>query len=107
MREKILKIINKYGYSHQLKKLSEEIFEFQEAVIEYMILKEICSEEYKSKLMNHIEEEYADVVVMMEQFNAYYNLDNNNIIDIMNMKINRQIDRMKKEMTSKLENVEW
>lgn len=97
MKEKLELIINHYGVSHQLKKLSEEIFEFQEAIIKYMMLNEICSEEYENKLMNHIEEEYADVMVMMEQFKAYYNLDNNNIIDIMNKKIDRQLDRIEKE----------
>lgn len=97
MREKLLKIISNYGTSHQLKKLSEEIFEFQEAVIEYMMLKEICSEEYESKLMNHIEEEFADTMVMMEQFKAYYDLDNEKIIEIMNKKIDRQLDRIEKE----------
>lgn len=106
MREKIIKIINKYGYSHQLKKLSEEIFEFQEAVIEYMMLKEICSEEYESKLMNHIEEEYADILVILLQFHDYYNLSDTSLNTFMHTKIDRQLDRMKKEMTSKLENVE-
>ena len=105
MREKLEKIIKNYGTSHQLKKLSEELFEFQEAVIEYMILNEICSEEYESKLINHIEEEYADVMVMMEQFKAYYNLDNNNIIDIMNMKINRQLDRIESEKKNENNNI--
>ena len=33
MKNNLLKIINHYGISNQLKKLSEEIFELQEAII--------------------------------------------------------------------------
>ena len=40
MREKLEKIIKNYGTRHQLKKLSEELFEFQEAVRDYEYLYE-------------------------------------------------------------------
>lgn len=45
----------------------------------------------------HIEEEFADVCVVLEQFKAYYGLDNDRIIEIMKQKINRQLDRIEKE----------
>lgn len=101
MKENLEQIIDNYGYKHQLKKLNEEVFEFQEAVRDYEYLyedswTELIVEQVE-KYKKHIEEEYADVMVMMEQFKAYYNLDNNNIIDIMNKKINRQIDRIESE----------
>ena len=35
-------------------------------------------------------------MVMLEQFKACYELDNQEIMDIMDYKINRQIDRIEK-----------
>lgn len=35
MESKFLKIINHYKPRHQLKKLSEEVYEMQEAVLDY------------------------------------------------------------------------
>ena len=93
MKEDLLKIINTYGISNQLKKLSEEIFELQEAIIKEKFGK---TKDYIEDV-NHIEEEYADCCVVLEQFKAYYNLDNNKIIEIMKQKINRQLDRIEKE----------
>lgn len=101
MREKLLKIINNYGTSHQLKKLSEEIFEFQEAIMILEHYEEFANDQdYQTTLKQqkaHIEEEFADTMVMMEQFKAYYDLDNEKIIEIMNKKIDRQLDRIEKE----------
>ena len=100
MKEDLLKIINAYGISNQLKKLSEEIFELQEAIFKYEELKKWDDEYYSVDLksaIEHIEEEYADVCVVLEQFKAYYNLDNDKIIEIMKQKINRQLDRIEKE----------
>lgn len=100
MKEDLLKIIGKYGVSHQLKKLSEELFEFQEAVtthelknsVEYEIpLTEIIGTE------EHMIEEFADVCVVLEQFKAFYDLDNEKIIETMKYKIERQIKRMEDE----------
>lgn len=97
MKNDLLKIIQNYGASHQLKKLSEELFEFQEAVtihelkrsVEYEIpLTEIIGTE------EHLIEEFADLCVVLEQFKAYYDLDNKKIIDIMEYKIKRQLERM-------------
>lgn len=98
MKEDLLKIINHYDISNQLKKLSEEIFELQEAIIDaeynrYVgVIRKPCE-----KAIEHIEEEFADVCVVLEQFKAYYNLDNDRIIQIMKQKINRQLNRIEKE----------
>lgn len=101
MKEKLLKIISNYGTSHQLKKLSEEIFEFQEAIMILEHYEEFANDQdYQTTLKQqkaHIEEEFADTMVMMEQFKAYYDLDNEKIIEIMNKKIDRQLDRIEKE----------
>lgn len=100
MKENLLKIINNYGVSSQLKKLSEEIFELQEAIFKYEELKKWDDEYYSVDLksaIEHIEEEFADCCVVLEQFKAYYNLDNDRIINIMKQKIDRQLGRIEKE----------
>ena len=83
MENKLLTIFNTYGKSHQVSKLLEEVGEFIETVMN----------EDKENMV----QEMADVSVMLVQFKAYYNLDSNNIIDIMHQKIDRQLDRIEKE----------
>ena len=100
MKEDLLKIINKYGINNQQRKLQEEIFELQEAIIqkEYPALaKDNKPEQLKEIEKQHLEEEYADCMVVLEQFKAYYNLDNDKIVDIMYKKIERQLKRISKE----------
>ena len=90
MKEKVLRIINNYGAMNQLKYMQTEMFEFVEAVINYNNLS-------NEKNKEHIEEEYADLMVMLEQFHAYYNLDDMHISEVMHQKIDRQLDRIEKE----------
>ena len=90
MREKILSIISFYGAIPQLKYMQTEMFEFVEAVINYNNLS-------NEKNKEHIEEEYADLMVMLEQFHAYYDLDDMHISEVMHQKIDRQLDRIEKE----------
>ena len=98
MKEDLLKIINNYGISNQLKKLSEETFELQEAIIDAEYNRYVgVIRKPGEKAIEHIEEEYADVCVVLEQFKAYYDLDNDKIIEIMERKINRQLERIKNE----------
>lgn len=100
MKEDLLKIINCYKVSNQLKKLSEEVFELQEAII--------CEEtknntQYVRTILDisestkHIVEEIADVSVMLEQFRIYYGIEKEDIEKIMKKKINRQLNRIEKE----------
>lgn len=97
MKEDLLKIINNYGISNQLKKLSEETFELQEAIIDAEYNRYVgVIRKPGEKAIEHIEEEFADCCVVLEQFKAYYSLDNDKIIEIMKQKINRQLERMEK-----------
>lgn len=101
MKNDLLKIIEHYGIGNQLRKLNEESYEFIEAVRDYEEQKRVC-EEFCSKLhcdkqLEHIEEEFADICVVLEQFKAYYDLDNEKIIETMKYKIERQIKRMENE----------
>ena len=90
MKNKVLKIINNYGAMNQLKYMQTEMFEFVEAVINYNNLS-------NEKNKEHIEEEYADLMVMLEQFHAYYNLDDMHISEVMHQKIDRQLKRIEND----------
>lgn len=90
MKEKVLRIINNYGVIPQLKYMQTEMFEFVEAVINY---NNFSNEKNKE----HIEEEYADLMVMLEQFHAYYNLDDMHISEVMHQKIDRQLKRIEND----------
>ena len=100
MSEKLLKIINHYKVNNQLRKFNEESFELEEIILDYEFSQdnfprqtEICKEQF----LNHIAEEIADVMVMLSQFKEYYHIDGNEILKIMNEKIDRQIGRIEKE----------
>lgn len=98
MTDKLLEIINHYGISNQLKKFSEESFELIEAVINAENNKLIGISRKPGKLaIEHIAEEIADVTVMLLQFKEYYHIDGNDILKIMNEKIDRQMERLKNE----------
>lgn len=97
MKGKILEIINHYGINHQQRKLEEEVFELQEAIIEFE-----CDEcKYYDKVIEeytkHIAEEIADCMVLLKQFQAYYNISSETIKEIMISKIERQLERIKNE----------
>lgn len=91
MKDKLLKIINHYGYRNQLRKLNEECYELIEAIIDYMDDgSRLCTKK-------DIEEEFADVMVILTQIKYYYELDSERIKEIMEQKVDRQLDRMSKE----------
>lgn len=93
MDEKLLKIINHYGVSNQLKKFNEESYELIEAINEY----EWVVDSRGRCNTAHIVEEMADVQVMILQFKEYYHIDDYEILKIMNEKINRQLKRIEEE----------
>lgn len=96
MDEKLLKIINNYGVTAQLKYFQSEVFELTEAIIQYE--NSGCYDEEDSiEFINHIEEEIADVEVMLLQFKEYYHIDGKDILRIMDEKIERQLSRIKEK----------
>ena len=100
MREDLLKIINNYGVIPQLKYLQTEMFEFVEAVVTHELKSSVEYEIPLTEIIGtkeHIEEEFADLMVMIEQLKAYYDLDNDKIIEIMKFKIDRQLQRIEEE----------
>lgn len=103
MKEDLLKIIKHYGVNHQQRKLNEEVFELQEAILKaeyYIPRKDDSFTKINCNLdayVNHITEEIADVMVMLGQFVSYYKIDNDSINEIMSQKIERQLKRMEEE----------
>ena len=93
MKDKEKQIISFYGVLPQLKYMQTEMFEFIEAIL----TKELVGAYPGIKEKQHIEEEYADLMVMLEQFHAYYDLDDMHISEVMHQKIDRQLDRIAKE----------
>lgn len=84
------KIIEHYGVRKQLKKLSEEVYELQEAVIEYGLMP--C-EENKGQVV----EEMADVMVLLKQFADWFEITPEKIAEIMLNKVDRTLERINKE----------
>lgn len=98
MKEKEEQIINYYGVIPQLKYMQTEMFEFIEAVFDYENLykdnwTELPDEDDK-EYKQHIEEEYADLTMMLEQIKVYYNLNEESIQKIKEQKIERQLERI-------------
>lgn len=102
MKENLLKIINHYGVLPQLKHFNSEVFELNEAIFQYDAQKEACenigcSRIHIDKCKEHIAEEIADVLNMVEQFMYYYDIDIQDVIEIKHQKINRQLEKINKE----------
>lgn len=99
MKEKLLKIINHYGVMPQLKYFQSEIFELTEAIIkkeeDYQFSETTIRMDKEN--INHIAEEIADVLNMVEQFIYYYDIDFDKVIEIKHKKIHRQLERIENE----------
>ena len=91
MKEKLLKIIQHYGINKQLKYIHSEYFELDEAIIKY------CNVEELWFTKKNIIGEIADIMVMLKQFQYYYDITDEQIEEIMNYKIDRQLDRISEE----------
>lgn len=76
-------IINHYGYKHQLHKLIEELRELEEVIL------------YHSYDDEHIKEEMADVLNLIEQISVFQGWSED-ISEIKEFKINRQLDRIQR-----------
>lgn len=94
MDKKCLEIINNYGPKHQQKKLAEEQFELQEAITIVEQREQDYISDYESDLLI---DEIADNIVLLGEFIQYYNLDIDKINNRIETKLDRQLDRIKKE----------
>lgn len=97
MKNKLLKIINHYGIDKQLKYIHSEYFELDEAIINLFNEEYIEYPEIEESHKKHITEELADIMVMLKQFQYYYGITDKEIENIMNYKIDRQLERIEME----------
>lgn len=96
--EKILEIINHYGVMHQLKYFQSEVFELSEAITTHELKESVEYEIPLTEIIGtkeHITEEIADVMVMLEQFKLYYDISSEEITNIFWSKVDRQLERIK------------
>lgn len=94
MKKDLLKIVSFYGIRNQLKYIHSEYFELDEAVM---------SAEFSSSMMRsdvrHIAEEISDIQVMLKQIQYYYGITDDEIRNVMQEKIERQLQRINEEIS--------
>lgn len=114
MDQDLKKIINNYGVIPQLKYFQSEVFELTEAILEKEkqgtlercisgfsdAMNKIFGNKSTDLYIAHITEEIADVLVMIKQLQYYYNISEEDIESVMKYKIDRQIERIKKEKST-------
>ena len=96
-KEKYLKIISNYGVRPQLKYFQSEVYELTEAIIDYDYVELYKGSKAEVVGKEHIAEEIADCLVMIRQFKEYYGISDNEIKNIMDYKVDRQIERIRNE----------
>lgn len=96
-KEKYLKIISNYGVRPQLKYFQSEVYELTEAIIDYDYVELYKGSKAEIAGKEHIAEEIADCLVMIRQFKEYYGISDNDIKNIMDYKVDRQIERIRNE----------
>lgn len=98
MNNKLFKIFSHFRYRNQLRKFNEECYELIEAINDYeeqkAVCMEFCSELHCDKEKECIKEEIADVQVLLNQFKEVYKIYDDEIVEIMEQKIDRTLDRI-------------
>lgn len=93
MKDRLKTIINHYGINAQQRKFAEEVFELQEIIAKTEQIK-ILNKAFSN---DEIAEEIADCMVILNQFKEYYNIKDEQINNNIEYKVNRQLERIKKE----------
>lgn len=94
MEKDLLKIIEHFGVNNQQRKLQEEIFELQEAIMDYKYVEVYKNSPAEIYQKEHIAEEIADICVILRQFMERYDITQDEIADRMADKINRTLERI-------------
>jgi NTP pyrophosphatase (non-canonical NTP hydrolase) len=102
MEKDLLTIINNYGVLNQLKHFQSEVYELTEAIFDYEYTSHLDCVGLEEKLKEHITEEIADVMVMLEQFKLYYKISSEDITKVFWGKVARQLERIEKEKENEL-----
>ena len=94
MEERLKYIINHYGIDKQLKYIHTEYFELDEAILKHLNADYLTNEESRYSNLENIAGEIADIMVMLKQFQYRFGIPDSKIEEIMNYKIDRQINRI-------------
>lgn len=99
MKKKILEIISHWGVRKQLKHFKSEVHELGEAILDYENAKyymQLSKEELVIE-REHIVEEIGDCMLMLMEFQEYYNISNNDILDVIDFKLKRTLKKVDEE----------
>jgi NTP pyrophosphatase (non-canonical NTP hydrolase) len=91
-------IIDFFGYRTQMKKLNEECFEFLEAVDNYedvLLFLKNAPDKDKEVARSFVVEEMGDVLILLTEFIAKYDIKKEELDATMDMKLARTLERMK------------
>ena len=97
---KYLEIINHHGVRKQLKHFISEVHEFSEAVLDYENAKNYVNSEDLEKFKVHIIEEFSDCIHMLLQFKEKYVIRNKDVIDVVEFKNKRTLNKIKEEQVN-------
>lgn len=99
--QRYLDIMNHFGYRTQMKKLNEECYEFLEAVDNYedAWLEQDDREPYYTVeemniFRNHLIEEMGDMLILLTEFIAKYNIEKHELDAVMDFKLDRTEERI-------------
>lgn len=96
MEEKLLKIISYYGIDNQQRKLEEEVYELQEAIISYKFANWCFNDKEVIEIAREqIADELGDVINVLDEIRLYYKIPKETVMNKRIPKIERQLERMK------------
>lgn len=101
MKENLINLCKFYGVRHQIKRAQSEIFELNEAILNYENAKDSIYTQDFDKLRRHVAEEYADTLNMLSQIIYSYDISDEEIRQIQEQKIARQLQRVEDESRNK------
>lgn len=95
MKKDILRFCEYYGAKHQIKRAQTEIFELNDAILDYEKAKKSEYTQDFNKLADHVAEEFGDVMIMLYQIVLSYGITDEQIQKHIIRKIERQKERIK------------
>lgn len=95
MKKDIIKFCEHYGADHQIKRVQTEIFELNDAIMDYEKAKKSIYVQDFDKLADHVAEEFGDVLIMIYQIVLSYGITDKQIQNHMKRKIERQKERIR------------
>ncbi|MGL6219190.1 MAG: hypothetical protein ACRC36_14225 [Lacrimispora sphenoides] len=103
--QKIRYIAHHYGYESQSRQCIEELAELTQAINKFWRAKENLLKPYKAgkarelvEAERNVAEEIADVAIMIAQLQELLGIDDERVMGIVDMKLDREIMRIREAM---------